>query len=226
MKSKNNIIAIIPAYNEEKRISHVIDDICKYVTTIVVVDDGSTDNTAVIVKNKSVILVQHLLNLGAGAALQTGLDFAKTLNPDVVVSYDADGQFAPEEIPDIINPILKNKCDFVSGSRFLGKTINMPFLKFIILKIGILFTYIFSGIKLTDTHNGFRAFSKKALDTIQIHQNGMAHASEIIDQIKRYNLRAIEVPVTITYDTYSKQKGQRYSNAFNIIWHLIFHKLQ
>lgn len=219
------VVAVIPAYNEEKRIQTVLQNITSYVSKIIVVDDGSTDNTFSKSIGKKVITISHMCNLGQGAALQTGFEYAKNLGADIVITFDADGQFSAKDIPIIVNPILRNEADIVLGSRFLGSVENISFIKILILKLGILFTYIFSSIKLSDTHNGFRAFNKRALANITLTQNGMAHASEIIDLIKYHNLRYVEVPVTVTYDRYTKKKGQRYSNIFNIILNLLFNKL-
>lgn len=219
-------IVVIAAYNEEKKVASVVDEVLKYVDLVIVVDDGSKDKTADVIKNKKAVVLKHCINLGQGAALQTGFDYAKKFNPDVVVTYDADGQFEAKEISKIIKPVLDKKVEVVLGSRFLGKTVNMSPLRKYILKLGILFTWVFSEIKLTDTHNGFRALSNKALNLIEINQNRMAHASEIIDNIVRKNLSYIEVPVTVKYDDYSKQKGQSNFNSIKILLELIFNKLK
>lgn len=216
------IVAVIPAYNEEDRIEKVIKSIEKYVNLIVVVDDGSTDKTVDKIKSKKVLILRHEINLGQGASLQTGFDYAKRLQPDVVITYDADGQFEPSDIPKVIRPILKGKYDIVLGSRFLGKTINLPLSKHFVLKSGVLFTRIFSGVNVTDTHNGFRALNQNALKKIHIIHNRMAHASEIIDQTKEYKLKYKEVPVTVKYLTKVNQSSL---NAFTILFDLISKKL-
>lgn len=218
-------IAIIAAYNEEKKVAKVVNEVSKYVDLVVIVDDGSKDKTSEVIKSKKAIVLKHCINLGQGAALQTGFDYVKKINPSVVITYDADGQFEAEEIPKIMKPILDNKADMVLGSRFLGKTINMSPIRKYILKLGIMFTWLFSEIKLSDTHNGFRALSHKALNKIEITQNRMAHASEIIDEIKRNNLSYKEIPVTVKYDDYSKQKGQSSLNSVKILIDLIIRKL-
>jgi len=222
---KKNIVVVIAAYNEEKKIKTVVDSVAKYVDLVVVVDDGSKDKTFEMVNNKKAVVLRHCINLGQGAALQTGFEYVKKMSPKVVVTYDADGQFLAEEIPSMVKPILEKKVDVVLGSRFLGKTINMSPVRKYMLKLGILFTWVFSEIKLTDTHNGFRALSKKALESIKITQNRMAHASEIIDEIKRNNLSYLEMPVTVKYDDYSKQKGQSSLNSVKIFLELISKEL-
>lgn len=225
--TKKPVIAIIAAYNEESRIQEVITGVLSYVDTIIVIDDGSTDSTTKNIQpNKKVIVLQHICNLGQGAALQTGFDYAKTLNPAVVITYDADGQFAPSDIPLVIKPILTHTADIVLGSRFLEKRTSLPLIKYFLLKGAVLFTYIFSSIKLSDSHNGFRALSQYALHKINLSQNKMAHASEFLDQISYHELKFKEVPVTVTYDSYSMKKGQKPSNSINILFNLIFSKIQ
>lgn len=224
MKNKN-IYAVIAAYNEEKTIANVLLDLKKYVDQIIVVDDGSSDNTSKIVAKHKVVLLKHLTNLGQGAALQTGFEFAKRKNADIVITYDADGQFLASDIPKLLEPILKNKADIVLGSRFLGQAINIPQTRLFTLKLGILFTYIFSGLKLTDVYNGLRALNNKALQKIVLSQNRLAHASEILDKIKINKLRCKEVPVTVKYTEYSKRKGEKNLNAIKVFIDLITEKL-
>lgn len=223
--SKKLVVAVIPAHNEALKIKKVIESVAKYVDLIVLVDDGSIDSTLESAKHPKVVTLQHCINLGQGAAIQTGFDYLKKINPEVTITFDADGQFLGEEIPRMIEPILKNQADVALGSRFLGKTINMPFFRKFVLKIGIFFTWIFSEIKLTDTHNGFRALNKKALHFINISQDRMAHASEIIDQIKRKKLSYVEVPVTVKYNLQSKKKGQKNRHSINIFIDLVSKKL-
>lgn len=226
-KNLQDVFIIIPAYNEEKMIDKVIEGIKKEgFSNIIVVDDGSTDNTSLAAKKSGAKVLRHVVNLGQGAAIETGLSYARKKNASIIVTFDADGQFLASEIKKVIKPILEKKADIVLGSRFLGKTINMPFLKKITLKLAIIFTDIFSDIKLTDTHNGFRAFSKKALNKIFINHSQMAHASDIIDQIKRNNLKYEEVPVTVVYSDYSIKKGQSILNGIKIIIDLIFDKIK
>ncbi len=190
------------------------------------VDDGSTDNTYEVVSlKKRVIVLRHITNLGQGAALETGFKYCRQAGADIVVTFDADGQFNPKEIKKVIRPIKENKADIALGSRFIGRTYNMPFIKKIVLKLGVLFTNLFSNIDLTDTHNGFRALNKRALKKIRIKHYDMDHASDIIHQIKQQKLRYQEVPVSVYYDRYHKIKGQRINNSINIIFNLIFDRM-
>ncbi len=225
IRKRKTIFIIIPALNEEKKIKVVVDEAAKFGDTVVIVDDGSKDKTILQVKNPKAVILKHCVNLGQGAALRTGLEYAQKMGADIAVTFDADGQFIASEIPKIIKPVVEGKADIVLGSRFLGQTVNMPFSRFITLKLGIYFTYFFSGIKLSDTHNGFRALNRKAIQNIKITHNKMAHSSEIIDLTKKHKLKLIEIPVTVIYNEYSKQRGQSSFNALRICLDLIAKKL-
>lgn len=224
MKSAR-VVVVIPAFNEEKTVAGVISDVERYVDKIIVVDDGSSDETATQVKSKKAVVLRHQCNLGQGAAYQTGFDFAKRLKAQVVVTFDADGQFKAAEIPRMIRPIITKRADVALGSRFLGRAVDIPLSRLVTLKLGVIFTNIFSGIRLTDTYNGFRALSNKTIQKIKISQNRMAHASEIIDQIKSNNLKFIEVPVTVIYNKQTFNKGLRNINAIKLFFDLIGKKL-
>lgn len=221
MRKKSKVAVIIPAYNEDKTIAGVIKAVSKYTDKVIVIDDGSKDRTATKVKGKKAILLRHIINLGQGAAIQTGFDYAKEIGADIVVTFDADGQFKASQIRDMIKPIINRKADVVLGSRFLGRVRNIPPLRHAILKAGILFTSFFSRIKLSDTHNGFRAFSKYAYGLMDIRHNRWAHPSDIIYQISKNRFRVTEVPVNVDYTAYSIKKGQRNIEAIKIPFQLI-----
>lgn len=218
------IVAIVPAFNEASTIAEVVDGLRNYVSTVIVVDDGSEDDTYGEAKRAGAFLLRHIINRGQGAALQTGTEMALRLGADVIVHFDADGQHEASDLPQVIAPIQRGGVDVVLGSRFLGKAPNMPFLKRIILKIGILFTRVFSGLWLSDVHNGLRAFSKKAAEHISLTQDGMAHGSEIIDIIANHKLAYLEVPVTVHYTQYSLSRGQKGINSLSIVKKLIVSK--
>jgi len=207
------IFIVIAAYNESKKIGSVLNDLKKKYKNIIVVDDGSEDNTYEIAKKKKVYALKHAVNRGQGAALKTGMDFALNKKADLIVTFDADGQFLVEEIKDVIKPIKKNKADVVLGSRFLGKTINMPLSKKIVLKLGIFVVFVLYGIKITDSQSGFRAISKKAAEKIKITSDRMEHAGDFFWEIMRNKLKYKEVPITVIYDKYSLKKGQKWTRS-------------
>lgn len=224
MSMRGEISAIIPVYNEDvKVIKKMVSRTRPFVGKVVLVDDGSDPPLKEVLENnnKDIVILRHLYNLGQGAALQTGIEYAKTYRAKIVVTLDADCQQDPSEIGQVVAPIIKGKADVVLGSRFLGKTINMPYFKKLILKAGVIFTNLFLHTALTDTHNGFRAFNKRALFTLKITQNEMAHASEIIEQIVEQKLRYVEVPVSISYNAYNLKKGQSNANSLRIIFELL-----
>jgi len=213
------IIAVIPAYNEEKNIGKVIRDVKPRLSEVVVVDDGSSDATGDVAISSGAYVLTHRINRGQGAALRTGTEFAlRSLDADIVVHYDADGQHVAEEIDHVVKPILLGGVEVALGSRFLKPGTNVPFLRKMVLRGGVIFTRLTSGLRVTDTHNGFRAFSRLAAEKIKISQDRMAHASEIFDQIAKKNLRFCEVPVTIKYTKESKAKGQSSWNSIRIVF--------
>lgn len=217
------IVAVIPAYNEAAVISEVINGLNPYVDCVVV-DDGSADSTSELARRAGAIVVRHLINRGQGAALETGRRYALQLGADVIVHFDADGQHDPKDIAVIVEPIVKGKVDVTLGSRFLGEAVSLPLNRRLVLRLGILFTSFFSGLKFTDAHNGFRAFSRAAAEEMRLTHDGMAHASEILDIIAEKNLSYIEVPVTIRYTKYSLARGQGSLNSIQIIRKLIVEK--
>jgi polyprenyl-phospho-N-acetylgalactosaminyl synthase len=208
---------VIAAYNEGAALGGVVEGLVARYPTVIVVDDGSRDDTAAIAKAAGAHVLRHPINLGQGAALQTGIDYALAVGCRYVVTFDADGQHSADEIAPMLGHLVASHSDIVLGSRFLGHTVNMPRSKALTLWLAVRFTRLSTGLKLTDTHNGFRALSEKAARTIRIRQDRMAHASEILDEIARHGLRYSEFPVTITYTSYSIAKGQRIMNSVHIL---------
>ena len=222
----NDTAIIVPAYNEGKVIRDVLLELkSKVPYDIIVVDDASYDDTYEKACVSGVYLIRHIVNLGQGAAIQTGIEFAKKLGKKYVVTFDADGQHSPEDIEKFVEALREKKADIVLGSRFLGKTENMPAIKKAILQLSRIFTYLTTNIWLTDAHNGFRAINIEKYPDFEITQNRMAHASEIIDLIKKHKMKYIEMPCTVKYTEYSKQKGQSVFNAVNIIFEYISGRL-
>ncbi len=215
---------VIPAYNEEKKIGEVLDELVRYPYHVVVVDDGSRDQTRQIALCFPVTVLKHITNLGQGAALQTGIRYALSF-PETryVVTFDADGQHSASDILPMIDQCHSGDYDIVLGSRFLekGKVINLEWQRRLVLKAAILFTRLMTGMQLTDTHNGLRVLTAKAAGKLNLTQNGMAHASELLSQVAAMKLRYCEAPVTILYSDYSRQKGQSLWNGFNILWDML-----
>lgn len=214
------LIIVIPAFNEGKIISEVLKKIPRNLSgikniQIVVVNDGSTDNTHVKSNFKNVVVLTHALNRGAGAATKTGLTFAKNQKADMVITLDADGQHDPNDIEGILKPLLKKNADLVIGSRFLKRQ-KVP-LDRLILNLGAnLVTLFLFGAFSTDSQSGLRAFSKKAIEMIDFKSDRMEFSSEILLEAKRNKLKVTEVPVKAIYTQYSKIKGQKNTNALPI----------
>jgi glycosyltransferase involved in cell wall biosynthesis len=165
------------------------------------------------------------VNLGQGAALKTGIDFALAQGADVIVTFDTDGQHRDSDIPRLLNALVRNQADFALGSRFLSEPLNMPRMRRILLWGATLFTVATTGLRLTDTHNGLRAMTRRGAQALRLRQNRMAHASELLAEIARSRLRYVEVPVTIDYTTYSLAKGQRTGDFVMILLDLLAGKL-
>jgi glycosyltransferase involved in cell wall biosynthesis len=220
-----NVWIVMPAYKEAARIRGTIADLQPKWGNIVVVNDGSPDDTGAVAKSCGVWVVTHPINRGQGAALQTGIDFALRRGAEFIVTFDSDGQHDPADIPAMLAPVQSGEADLTLGSRFLGRTVGMPLSRRIVLKLAVLFTRIVSRIAVTDAHNGFRAMSRSAAQSIRIRQDRMAHASEILDEIRRLGLRFTEVPVTIRYSAATLEKGQSSWNAIRIVWQFFVGKV-
>lgn len=226
MESTKKIYIVIPAFNEENQIGSVISSLRETGhNNILVVNDGSTDRTEEIAIRNGAEVLNHIINRGQGSAIRTGIEYLKeNYDPDVIVTFDADGQHCAEDISELIKP-LEDNFDIVLGSRFLRKENKVPLLRKLILKAGIAFTKIVSNLELTDTHNGLRALGRKAIDSIKLSQRGMDYASEIIEEIRTRELKYKEVPVKIIYSDYSKTKGQNNSNFIKIALKVIIKKI-
>ena len=216
---------VLAAYGEGERLRRTLEPLCREFPNVVVVDDGSRDDTSRVAATQAVWLLRHVVNCGQGAALQTGIDFALARGAEIVVTFDADGQHAVEDIARLVEPVRAGRVDAALGSRFLGRATGIPWTRWLVLKAGVLFTRVFSRVAVTDTHNGLRALSRRAAQKIRIRQNRMAHASEILDQIRSHRLRFCEVPVTIRYTADSLAKGQRGWNAIRIVGQLILGRI-
>jgi polyprenyl-phospho-N-acetylgalactosaminyl synthase len=223
--SRQQVHVVIAAYNEGTVISRVVTDVRRAGYPVVVVDDGSPDDTADIAVAAGAEVVRHPFNLGQGAALQTGIDHALAHGAEFVVTFDADGQHRVSEIPRLTDALVRERADFVLGSRFLGQAPNLPPLRRLMLQAATLFTRLTTGMQVTDTHNGLRAMTRRGAATIRLRQNRMAHASECLSQIAESGLRYVERPVTIEYTAYSLAKGQNIRDAVLILLDLFARRL-
>ena len=215
-------ICVIPAYNEAKNITEVVNRVRPFVDEIVIVDDCSQDETANIANTLNVKVLRHPINRGQGAALQTGNDYALKNQADIIIHIDADNQFQAEEIPDLTKPIELGQADAVLGSRFLSKKSDLPvFKKIVIMPLARIFNKLFFNIQLSDPQSGFRALSYKAAQQIKIKNDGMAHCSEILHQLYTNKIKTIEVPITVIYHEY----GQKFSGGFRIIKDILIKKI-
>lgn len=219
------VFVVVPAYNEGKRLERVLDDLAPTGHAVVVVDDGSRDDTAAVARARGCYVLRHVINRGQGAALQTGITFAVREGADIVVTFDADGQHQAADMPALLAPILEGRADFVLGNRFLSGTSNVPPLRAAVLHVARLITFLTSGMRVGDTHNGYRALSRRGAQAIHLRQDRMAHASEIYDQILRARLPFVEVPVTIRYSDETLAKGQKLSNSVSVLFQYMLGKL-
>ena len=219
----DDVAVVIPVFNEDQVLQGVLSDVLATFSHVICVDDGSTDKSSDVIRSTNAILVSHPMNLGQGAALQTGIDAALISNRiKYVVTFDSDGQHSVADALAMVGEIRQGEVEVVFGSRFLDERSNVGTLKKVVLKLAVLYTNALSGIKLTDAHNGLRVFSRHVAMHIELTHNGMAHATEIVNQISRGGFSFTEMPVHIEYTEYSKAKGQSLWNSVNILFDLIF----
>lgn len=213
---------VIPLYNEGEVVRDVLTDVRKTFPNIICVDDGSSDNSIEEALAAGVHVAIHPINLGQGAALQTGFDYVlQNTDAKYVVTFDADGQHRVEDALAMLDAADKDDLGFVFGSRFLDGKAETGLFKKIVLKTAAFVTRMRTGEKLTDAHNGLRTIRRDALSQVQITQNRMAHASEIVYQLFDTGLKWREMPVHIIYTDYSRSKGQSLLNSINILVELI-----
>jgi glycosyltransferase involved in cell wall biosynthesis len=194
------VIIGIPAFNEEKNIGPIVAELKQKYDHIIVCDDGSSDLTATIASSLGAHVVKHGENLGYGSAIKTIFAEAKKIQGDVLVTFDGDGQHQISDIDSIIKPIIDNDSDIVIGSRFLGKTKDLPKYRKIGIKTITGLTNITTGSKISDSQSGFRAYSKNALQEITPTESGMGISTEILIKASKKQMRITEVPITISYE--------------------------
>lgn len=218
----NSAFIVIPLYNEAEVIRAVVSELRTQFANVICVDDGSTDNSAQEASEAGAVVIRHPINLGQGAALQTGITFARNQKPcDFIVTFDADGQHRIEDAQGMLALARENDLAIVVGSRFLDDRTQVSWAKKLVLKTAVWVGNLSSRMKLTDAHNGLRVLRKDAALQVNLEQDRMAHASEIVGQLSKSGLPWTEYPVEVLYTDYSKSKGQPLLNAVNILVELI-----
>jgi glycosyltransferase involved in cell wall biosynthesis len=220
-------LIIVPAFNEVEVISQTLQDLkttlknASLTVDILVVDDGSSDGTGDSALKHCDFLLTHKQNCGLGAALGTGIEFAKRHSYDYCVTFDSDGQHDPKDIAKAIEE-LDSGVDIVIGSRFLGTHSGMPRARRAILFLGNLVTFMFFGVWTTDSQSGFRALSRRAIQSLSIKSNRMEVSSEFFGEIHRLRLKFSEIPIHIRYTAYSLKKGQKNTASASILLKLLY----
>ena len=202
------IFIVIPAYNEQEVLRPIVEQLCEKGYSVVVVDDGSSQPQSQFLEKLPYHYLRHSCNLGQGAALQTGTAFALSKGASYIVHFDSDGQHLVSDIGILLEPLQQNTADIVFGSRFINNQGgDIPMAKRIIIHTARVLNYMFTGLLLSDAHNGLRAANRQAANLLRLTENRMSHASEILFLVKKHRLRFMEVPVRILYTDYSKKKG-------------------
>lgn len=205
-------------YNEATVVGSVVEGLLPVFPNVVCIDDGSSDGSPSVAREAGAIVVQHPVNLGQGAALQTGIEFAlQDPEVDCIVTFDADGQHRVEDAEAMARLITAAEAEVVLGSRFLDGRTQLSYAKRMVLRTAAFQSRLATGMALTDAHNGLRAFAPAIARKIHLTQNRMAHASELIHQLAHMDAKWVEQPVEIIYTDYSKAKGQSLLNSVNII---------
>jgi polyprenyl-phospho-N-acetylgalactosaminyl synthase len=227
LQEKNSVFVVIAAFNESASLQKVVRELLAYGYTIVVVDDGSAQRMHQYLDGlRSVYCIRHKVNLGQGAALQTGIQFALGKGAACIVTFDADGQHAAADIENLLAPLVSGEAEVTMGSRFLKPGLhNASLLRKWVLQVARVINFLFTGFYLSDAHNGLRAMTAAAAKKIHLKENRMAHATEFLLAIKKNRLSWKEVPATVIYTEYSKKKGQSVFNSIRIFFDLVLHKL-
>jgi glycosyltransferase involved in cell wall biosynthesis len=225
LAANDDVWVIIRCFNESQVVRGVIEELRQHFPNVVGVDDGSSDTSSAEMVAAGAVVVRHAINLGGGAALQTGVEFA-LLDPQAkyFVCFDADGQHRPEDALSMVQRLRRGEEDILIGSRFLGSSAGMPRSRRILLRLARIFERLTTGVSLTDAHNGLRAFSRAFAERIDLQLADMAYASELLSLIKQSGMRYAEHPVTIQYTEYSMAKGQRSINSVNIAMDIWLHQ--
>ena len=216
------VVVVVPLFNEASVIEGVVHDLRAHFDRVVCVDDGSSDDGAAIAEKAGATVISHPMNLGQGAALQTGITWARNKGDlDYLITFDGDGQHKVDDVVDMLSYARRRDIAIVFGSRFLDKRTKPGFSKKVVLKVAVLITRLVTGLRLTDAHNGLRVIRSDALEHVNLIQDRMSHATEIVHQLAKTKLKWREYPVEVLYTEYSKRKGQSLLNSINILFDLI-----
>lgn len=205
-------VVIIPAYNEATRIGAVVRGARQHVSDVIVVVDGSTDSTAKVAAESGARVIVHAENCGAGAATMTGIDAARRLGFDTVITIDADGQHETADIPRLLQELALKKADLVIADRF-GRKNNIPLIRRFANGIGNFVTFAVTGIYLPDTQCGFKVFGPKALSEVELRMSGFEFCTEIIREAARKRWKIVSVPSKVVYSEYTLAKGQSFASG-------------
>ena len=226
MKDNKSIFVIIPSYNEAKVIRKTVTEVLEKGYSVVVVDDCSKDRSKKQLAGLPIHYLRHRVNMGQGAALQTGIDFAKGKGAKYFVTFDADGQHDSNDIPGMVDFLEKENADIVFGSRFLvGSKTNVSRSRSFALNMGRYINFLASGILLSDSFNGLRLLSRHAIENIRLTENRMAHPTELMMMIAVKKLKYVEYPVSIHYSDYSKSKGLKNKDGIKILVEIFLNKI-
>jgi glycosyltransferase involved in cell wall biosynthesis len=206
------IVAVIPAFNESKRIAAVVKDARAFADHVLVVDDGSEDGTGDVAREAGARVVHHLINSGPGAATMTGIEAARALGATIVITLDADGQHDPRDIPLLLQPILDGKADIVFANRF-GQRNHIPLVRRIFNSVGNGLTFAATGRWVPDSQCGFKVFGPKALREVDLRMMGFEFCTEIVREAVQHRWRMAQIPTKVLYSEYTMAKGQSFANG-------------
>ena len=217
------ILVCIPACNESKAIGGIIKKAREYSTEVIVCDDGSVDNTHQIAEAAGAIVIRHDKNEGYGASIKTLFQAARARDADIMVTLDSDGQHDPDQIPRVVEPLLKDEFDIVIGSRYLTASDRqrIPSYRSVGIRIITRLAHKVSYEGITDAQSGFRAYSRNAIEKIELFEKGMPVSMEILINAKQYDLAIAEVPITVTYDIKNASTHNSMSHGIGILYSII-----
>ncbi len=224
--SNDDVWVIVPTYNEAPVVRSVVAALREVFPNVVGVDDGSTDGSPAELLAGGARLVRHPINLGAGAAYQTGIEFAlRDPGAELFVTFDADGQHRVEDAVAMVEYLRGVDTEVLIGSRFLGSAEGMTRSRRALLRAATVFERVTSGVALTDAHQGLRVFRRSFAEVLQLKSHDMAWASEFLTRISQHGTSYAEFPVTVRYTDYSRSKGQRSINSVNIGLDIVMNRL-